>query len=638
MEVAGAPPRLKTRPKHRDAHDGAAAGFWDSQQQLKPRPQSANRAVVLDPLKISGPLSLLTPICVLAEVIECYPEERQPGESYEDLAAPSVRASWIEALSRRAAVELPVPLTEAARGQLAYFVNSAIHWKYPDLWAAFQELRRQSKELVAGEIDAARGASRRDSSPAPSCCGEEPSRVADVGSARLTLPQLREMVEGAEVSRPFPGKKTLTASFLYRAATWLGVPLSPFVGAPDLKKAVLAYLGGYGSAMAATLILKAEDRPASVDRYLLPKTDRAAVELAAENYSLDLSFVDDPTAAYLELMSKGISGEVADLKARNAHLCNLDFVYNPELNYAYTKSALANFARSFGIEYPRSDSDSAAPSRLRSSLAAALASNHFWEGWYPAISNKQTPFALEEVENLPSDRILCFGSPRDGLVAYTYAEVSEFMHNQETASMLAPGGGVRPLEKGQVSRLAWLLKKDGGDLGAKRRISMELARLSESVVKGEQAVAAMFREFGQSEARAKQIGDFLERLFVLAMVMRGWDGKKSSQLPLREPIGSEDDPLTHERTSRALVKLESSGGLLDLPLLRNLSGTFQRYTASGGGATIRERLKIVRSDSDTNYQSCIRMTSNVLAWTSLYYMGRLGLKAPIKTEELRSVA
>jgi hypothetical protein len=612
-----------------------------SSAPASPPPAEKRKTLVLDPLRISGVLSLQTPICVLVDVAQSQTSEdfspvSGPGQSRasrdsaappsaEELHVPSARDGWVRALAARKPLVLDSSSLElGSLKHLARYVDPSRSWRYDELWTAFLELEAQAR-------------------PFGSDCGRVPEwRPA---AAPFSLCQLRQLVAEAEVGRPAPGKKTLTVSFLYRLAAWLGAPLALDIAPEDLKTLVLSYLAGYGPHMASLLILRGLGGTAAGPgraTYALPQTREAAIALAAERFALDLGWLDDPVIAYVELMANGMSGAVTALKNRNSRLCELGHVFNPVLRKAYPKDMIRTFLRELGL-----------PSTARKEeLAAAVESVTFWPGWYPSIGNPggQTTVTMEPIASIPSQELICFGKVRERLTAFTYEELADFLHQQDTPCMMADGK-TPPLSRAQIRRLALLTRAQegqaensaGGVPALKRRVSLELNRLSDRLTSADAVVAAMVAAF--TGKCAKAVAAALRRLFILAMVMRGWDKKPQTPLPLvNAATAEENDPVVDIRTWREIEKLEQLSrhtgfDFLALPMVRNLTGSYERYTAADGGVTLRERLAIVKQGETTsNVHSCIHITSNLFAWSALFYMGKLGIKQPIAVGELQSVA
>ena len=84
---------------------------------------------------------------------------------------------------------------------------------------------------------------------------------------------------------------------------------------------------------------------------------------------------------------------------------------------------------------------------------------------------------------------------------------------------------------------------------------------------------------------------------------------------------------------------EIGNQILDLPLLKISGGEFQPVASEESGKTIRGRLHIVKSGDDhATYDSCIRLSSNLLAITCWRYMEVLGMSTPFDIEMLREIS
>jgi len=133
-------------------------------------------------------------------------------------------------------------------------------------------------------------------------------------------------------------------------------------------------------------------------------------------------------------------------------------------------------------------------------------------------------------------------------------------------------------------------------------------------------------------------------LLELSMYMRGWSG--SGPYPIREaPVSNQH--LVDINVTQSLAKfIDTCNNLgeigliiLNLPIMKYISGTFQSSNDPSQGLTIRERLDIIKQGENiNNTNSCIRLSSNWLAATYYYYCQIIGMVPLFNIEHLRSIS
>lgn len=381
-----------------------------------------------------------------------------------------------------------------------------------------------------------------------------------------------------------------------------------------------------------------------------PITNSDAIVLAGLNYNLDISLAQNPKKEY-KLLNRDPSAYIpADSNVReifetNAILLDLTETFNPRLPLEiYDENNLIRMARTEGYTNRDLQQDSA-----YTLLQTAYMSNTFYHGHQPGTKNDRTPFLYEEIDELPSSLIVCYGVKAiPFMTAFRYLELAKLFREQRNFN--------NPLEEEEVfpkiaiEKLKNLCRinrtADSDEVITERRLLYDAIIATELFTDQTQEKALHLFQLHESTPEMREpLENALRSLFHLSMFMRGWDGVGPYPI-IRAPVDNQN--VVDLNVTTAIREFEgfcSSLGehatlITELPLLRYRGGLFQAISNEDGTvSTISERIEIVKhGDEHDNYDSCIRLSSNLLAVSSYKYMSLLGLEAPFIVDRLRDIS
>jgi hypothetical protein len=455
-----------------------------------------------------------------------------------------------------------------------------------------------------------------------------------------------------------------------------------------------------------------------------PRTYTDAIVLAALNFGVDISGAKNPIREYSILHQSPShyipeDPELLELVRMNPHQMDLSENFNPHLpSELYDNDALHNMVLREGFTEREIREESA-----HTLLQMALVSKTFYHGRQPGIRNEESPFLLEDIDELDNDLVVCYGikghdRSESILVAFRYSELGELFQGQRNF--------VNPLAQDEVFsdlaiiKLKNLCKRTRGsdteDVVRERLMVHNAIINTELFTNASQAKAREFVvRYEQSDTTTQeQVRDAIYKLFLLSMYMRGWLGE--GPYPI-ESAPVDDQFLTNHNVTQALIAFEQacldldgppplpptppyspplpppsppydigpSGEnelaqaqleipeinlddsdfdpdeivipsspvesefieeipglgtmIMDLPLLKYTANEFHAINNPIRGRTIAERVAIVRAGDDhRNYDSCIRLSSNLFAVTSYRYMQILKMDPPFHIDRLRDIS
>jgi hypothetical protein len=384
---------------------------------------------------------------------------------------------------------------------------------------------------------------------------------------------------------------------------------------------------------------------------LLPQNNADAIVLAALNFEMDISLSEKPVKEYQHLHRNpgNYCPQDPNLKIIhefNSQLLSLNHAFNPHFPpELYNDNTIAEMCRSEGYTDLELEVESA-----YSCMQTAMMSNTFYHGRQLGLQNERTPFLYDELSTLPNEVVVCFGVKglRD-LLGFRYKELSE--------AFKFSGTFINPLSTNQdvfsiiaLRKLKGLCKlihtADTPETIAEREalyntiISIELFLDNQ-----QQRAQELYTSHQNANPELKvEIENSIWKLFELSMTMRGWLGQGDYPIE-RAPVY--DETMISLKVTEAMAAFENScnklGSLslmiLNLPLLKYSQGEFKMITNNTEGRTIAERLDIVKmGDSHNGWESCIRLSSNLLAVTSWRYMQILQMRLPFRLDRLREIS
>ena len=381
-----------------------------------------------------------------------------------------------------------------------------------------------------------------------------------------------------------------------------------------------------------------------------PQSYADAIVLAALNFSIDLSGMLDPIVEYAQLYKDPDNYIPSDphlqsLVKSNPHLISTTETFNPLLpSELYDENVLAKMARTEGYTDADLRQDSA-----YTLLQMAYMSSTFYHGVQPGMKNTETPFMLDIVEELDSNLIVCFGvqGAHGTMIAFRYTELGElFKHHRNFVNPMVEDDIFPHIAITKLKNLCKMVR--AGDTQAvidERNMVYEAIINTELFTDETQAKARELFEIHEQATPEKKIiiEDAINKLFWLSMYMRGWSGDGEYPI-IRAPV--DNQVFVDLNVTKALHAFESACKdleeigeiILELPLLKYKAGGF-RPIMSDDSRTIADRIAIVKAgDTHDNYDSCIRLSSNLFAMSSYRYMDILGIPVPFQVERLREIS
>jgi len=273
----------------------------------------------------------------------------------------------------------------------------------------------------------------------------------------------------------------------------------------------------------------------------------------------------------------------------------------------------------------------------------------FYHGRQPGMKNDRTPFLYEDVDELDNDLIVCFGvsGGHGTMTAFRYTELGcLFKEHRNFVNPLAEDDTFPAIAITKLKNLCKMVRT-----GDRQEVIEERNMVYDSIINTElftdesQAKAReLFNAYEQADQGTQElIIDAVNKLFHLSMYMRGWLG--DGEYPIqRAPV--DNQAIVDLNVTEALIRFEEACQhledigriILDLPLLKYKAGEFHPTTTEGN-RTIAERIEIVKAGDDhNNFDSCIRLSSNLLAVSSYRYMKILGIAVPFEVERLREIS
>lgn len=273
----------------------------------------------------------------------------------------------------------------------------------------------------------------------------------------------------------------------------------------------------------------------------------------------------------------------------------------------------------------------------------------FYLGWYPEISNDQTPFFYEELNNMnlndliESNNLIVYGTPSNGLLGLTLTELTHLFKNNQTLENKLPGQ-VGLFTEMSIKHLKIICRDLETDLGSKLLIEIEIIDAIQKM--NNDKFNLLKQRFENHPCDNVLIQCLLKSMLRLSMFMRGWNGLDESPYPLDGIVQVEagDIDINVCNSIKAFEDMINThpdiGGLfMTLPIMRLNHGNFVLSTDTKEGYTIRERLDIIkRGENLEDNNSCIRLSSNWFAITVWRYYQILRLDVPFNLSDIRTIS
>lgn len=381
-----------------------------------------------------------------------------------------------------------------------------------------------------------------------------------------------------------------------------------------------------------------------------PRNYAEAVALAAVNFDIDLSSAENPISEYKLLRLSDTDYIPRDENVRviydlNPRLLDLTENFNPMLPPEFYSSAtLEDMASIEGFSNQDIRSETA-----YTLLQTVYMSFTFYHGKQPGMKNSDTHFSYEEIQELDNNLIVCYGvqGAFGSMTAFKYSELAQLFDEYKNF--------VNPIDKSifdknaivKLKNLCKLIRVGESQQSKDDREELHKAIIHTELFVDETHVKSknLYQTFRDCDsAKQQEIKDVINSLFHLSMYMRGWTGEGVFPID-RAPV--DNQTLVDLNVTASIIDFETKcqdlgeigNQILDLPLLKISGGEFQPVASEESGKTIRGRLHIVKSGDDhVTYDSCIRLSSNLLAITCWRYMEVLGMSTPFDIERLREIS
>jgi len=381
------------------------------------------------------------------------------------------------------------------------------------------------------------------------------------------------------------------------------------------------------------ILNKLNDAP----KKLIPSNNTEAILLCSFLYGIDLTNVNNPYTEYAwinfceekHIEYKPVDETFLKLRNRNKQYGSLLYYFNPYLpEDAYSKELLKNM--SFFIGDINDDDD------IYYQLQLISLQENFYPGWLPNIQNIETPVNCDLIEDIKSEDLVCFGVINEKIYACTWEELYNVFSYYKSF--------VNPFQKRSVFPLSSIkrLLKFALEFDSIDGISDVRIKLADTIqflltLHNDQSnkINSIKNQYDLSDKSS--INNSLIKLYEMSLYMRGWDGIE--QHPIHN-VPVSDAVLTETRSSFAIINFEESckdNFILSLPLIL-WKDEYVLSQDEEQGLTIGDRINIIKNGlTHENTSSCIRLSSNTLLITYIYYCKLFDININFRPEEIHQI-
>lgn len=282
-------------------------------------------------------------------------------------------------------------------------------------------------------------------------------------------------------------------------------------------------------------------------------------------------------------------------------------------------------------------------------LQLAYVSNNFYHGKMKETTNSQTLFYPEDLRDLASELVVCYGIREQTMTAFQYRELADWF--QTSNSLINPADRRNePFEPRAIRKLKQLCRKkrknESEDTWNIRRQLLKIieyieANLSE---KNERFIqlSSIYKE-GNPDLQ-RQIGEAARSLMNIGFYCRGWEG--TGPYPVEhapEKVLADIEIRVTTELSRFRDLCERLGEvgelILNLPLLKFSTNEFLVNTNERVGLTIKDKLDIISRgpESEDPQYNCIAVSSSYIVSTAYRIFQLLKFDLPFDIAGLRSI-
>jgi hypothetical protein len=404
-----------------------------------------------------------------------------------------------------------------------------------------------------------------------------------------------------------------------------------------------------------------------VRRQFQPQNSVQAIVAGALNFFKDFSMCNNPFEEFdlffykLESDYEPKDPALKHIIMKNPNYSDLWMYFNPYLPKTLYKSNLLKHHLKL-FSYPVSEFMDIG---YYESLQELHLEENFHLGWYPTIKNKETPIMLEQVENLLSEEIVCYGVRDENLIAMTWQELAELFDKMKLFVNPTAKKSLFPTLK--IERLIKLAKwtlivdpfcehrhlffyfKESTKESIRKCLNIceTLILTQQDEFKSLQKYLQAYQEMLNGDQIL--IRETMERFFETIMYMRGWKGPQwlhgNQDLSEIYPISHVpycDPNETEKRTLESLMQLDlwnqdCNNFVYQLPLIL-WKNEFYLSNQEDQGLTIGDRIEIIKKgETSEGISSCIRMSSNVLGASYCFYSKFFGFQIKFEIQDLHPI-
>ena len=590
----------------------------------------------LDRRRITGGLNLQSPACVLIEVARAH----NLVISTENLNFRAYRTLLIKSIDEQTIPTVKSPYTSDDISDIAVFVNIDREWTQSRLLKSFTNLLRQI-QLFENETFI-----NEEHQP------PERKEFSNVIQRILTL-------SPNDVGDPTPndGDK-LTVGFLYRLCIEEELIVGPRTSPEELLKILQSFYRGTSlypdvfTIFKSKISLNASTNPTCVNKanlYVLPVDETETLRLVAKRFEIDLTVGYPHHRAldeYYEYLITGRYSFIEQLRSRNPNLGSVRTYFSPNLPPdVYRSEDVISMLRNEG--FSSRELKNMNSKRYLEYLQSISLLDSFHAGYHPTIQNSSTPISLDEVDELSNDRIICYGVRIENLIAYTYRELADtmFQRQERVISIEKRYHLLGDREARKLYILSNIQTSDPDASSDRQFLRSVLAQLQDNIHRDNEQINEFVHIYKLLD-KQEQIGiqESFRKLLELSMTIRGWKG--NGPFPIKTADGYSQ--IIETRITDAIFRLheqcqfsytKSKIDITKLPLLRHTDEKYQVIGDLRNGRTIGDRLRIVGEGiTSSNVMSCVRMSSNVFIYTSLYYLSLFGVTVGFRPRDLTTIA
>jgi len=610
--------------------------------------------ILLSRLRIVGDVDSLTPLCVLEEILDSHRIGFKRG-----IIHPEHRRSLINHIQKIPVTKLGSHLSSTDLKTLVTYINvdRKCKWTPKTLFEAYKFLNQFSGEYTEKDI--------LNLVPEKIVAGaQNPDQIHNLNACVLyKICKAKHIMTYPNTTLSSMG---LAVKLLKGGSDMIYSVLSNFMIRSDPEDIINAFVTGQlpedrisqsleevsyeslNTYISESPYLATSNPPTKLGERIIPITKSEAVGLGAMMYQIDFSISHCPISEFRKYTASParyipIDETLREMMIINPGLIDLRLTFNPIFpREYYNQEALLEMAI-----YEGCDPQETTSMNCYEMLQMSYLLENFYEGLYPEIENSETPIAYDEVNELDPGLIICYGVRRETLVAFNIEELVEhfclvktFAHPINVHSTLPPNA---------IAKLKMIAQDAERHTEQAVLMKGRLLRAIEEVEFLSNEANAQAREFFEYYSQAaetiqEEIKATVNGLLYTAMFMRGWPGG-DHPFPIREaPV--HDQIRVDIDVSNSIAEFEKKCRdmgdvghmILHLPLMK-YQGEFNLIGSEDNGYNIQDRLNIVKSGESTgNMQSCIRLTSNILAATAYRYLVLLSVPAPFPIEELRHIS